>query len=176
MPENQNNKKERFVDYICHKCKESKQISAALRKADLDVGASQAWPVLVSFNVDITKPYEYLPYAVVAASIARAKEYENGKLSLGEAIALAYPDMPKKLEDLEKSPAYARLSRLIACTDTKEIVMCLRPVLSLIQSRVTSENLNYVSLLSDLINFHDDQDRVKKSWASSFYKKAMPKE
>ena len=160
---------ESFVSYICRKCKESNQFSAALRKADLEVGASQAWPILVRF-VDITKSYEYLPFAVVAASIAREKEYVNGSLSLGVAIALAYSDRPTKLEDLEKSPATARLRRLLACTDTDELVMCLRPVLSLIQSRVTSGNLNYAFLLRDLVKFYYDPDRIKKSWANSFYK------
>ena len=71
---------------------------------------------------------------------------------------------------LEKSPANARLRRLLACTDTDELVMCLRPVLSLIQSRVTSGNLNYAFLLRDLVKFYYDPDRIKKSWANSFYK------
>ncbi|MBQ9219621.1 type I-E CRISPR-associated protein Cse2/CasB [Succinivibrio sp.] len=161
----QNDFKCRFVHYICQLCSEDKGNAANLRKADLTTLNAYVLSSLVKSGIDITKEYEFLPYSIVTAAIARSKDYKNGEVSFSKALASAekYNDEKQRIND-------KRLRRLLACNDIKELALVLRPTLILIQSRL-KENIDFEELLKDLCSFRfeDGRDRVKKKWAMQFY-------
>ena len=77
--ENKNrNKSTTFVDYIIERSNNDKAIAAALRRADNPDTEYQSWEILAGFHVDLEKPWQRLPYATVAAAIAKAKIEHNG--------------------------------------------------------------------------------------------------
>ncbi|MGL4959024.1 MAG: type I-E CRISPR-associated protein Cse2/CasB, partial [Plesiomonas sp.] len=105
-------------------------------------------------------------YALVAAAVARGQQTTNGRLSLGKAIANAFP------EGSNSDQAKARLRRLLACDEVSEACLILRPLLSLIRSRVSTP-LDYSGLLEDLRWFNQAGERVKARWAQQFYNKTV---
>ncbi|PHV08401.1 type I-E CRISPR-associated protein Cse2/CasB [Janthinobacterium sp. BJB412] len=152
----------RFVHYVVERCKTDKGLAARLRRADNPATEYQSWDVLALFGVDLESEYERVPYAAVAAAIARSKGAVNGKLSLGAAIASCFSDGNKS------DQAKARLRRLLACDSTEEVCKILRPLFSLIESRVPVP-LDYAILLRQLRWFERDPQRTRAIWAQAFY-------
>lgn len=156
-------REQRFVETVIDRCQKDKGLAARLRRADNPAMEYQSWELLGCFGVDLEKDCERLPFVTVAAAIAKSKAERNGSLQLGQAIALCYKD--KANDDQAKS----RLRRLLACTDLAEVCRILRPVLALINSRV-SQPLDYVRLLGQLRFFGAESgQRTKTQWAQEFY-------
>ena len=160
-----------FVDYIFEQCERSKGLAAKLRRADNPDTEYQSWGVLVAFHVDLNFESKRLAYALVAAAIAKAVKHdhtENGMLSLGSAISKTFRDPTTASRD-DDSPGAARLGRLLACRTTKETCHILRPLLGLIQSRITT-TLDYAELLGNLLRFEYHPQAIKARWAQQFYR------
>lgn len=160
----QGDKITKFVDYLFTRCQRDKGFAARLRRADNPSTEYQSWEVLVKFNIDLDFASKRLPYALVAASIAKSDASANGSLPLGRSIARAFEGGA----DDPPPPAKMRLRRLLACDKPEEACRILRPLLTLIQSRV-SETLDYKKLLNDLLKFSHNPQRVKACWAKQFY-------
>ena len=156
-----------FVDYIINRCQSSNGLRAALKRADNPATEYQSWEVLAGFNIDLEHESHRLPYATVAAAIARSKAERNGTSKIGQGIAHCYED------GNASDQAKAKLRRLLACDSVPEACRILRPLLSLIESK-GNVALDYASLLDDLLWFgHDEsQLRIKARWAQDFYAKS----
>ena len=154
---------QRFVDTILQRCANDKGIAARLRRADNPDTEYQSWEVLGAFGIDLENDSERLPYATVAAVIAKSKVTVNGTLTLGLAIASCYD------EGHESSAAKTRLRRLLACNDLAEACRVLRPILTLIGSRA-GQPLDFVRLLGQLRRFPFHDLAVKSQWAQEFYR------
>lgn len=162
---NQKNKTDRanaFVQFIIDLCLRDKGAAAALRRADNPATEFQSWEYLASFNVDIDKSYERLPFATVASAISKAKADKNGRLGIGAAIASCYE------EGKDSDQAKAKLRRLLSSDSVEELCMVLRTLLKLIESR-NGACLNYSRLLNQLLKFRWNDDSVKATWAQDFY-------
>lgn len=157
------NKEASFVNYIIQRCASNKGTAAALRRADNPNTEYQSWEYLAPF-VELDKSWLREPFALVAASIAKAKIEANGKTGIGQAISLCYSD--GNVSDQAK----AKLRRLLACDSVEEVCRILRPLLSLIESK-SNATLDYSKLLQQLINFNWRQEWVKSQWAQDFYNK-----
>jgi CRISPR system Cascade subunit CasB len=165
------NKSGLFVDYIISRCQSDKGARAALKRADNPATEYQSWEILAGFHIDLEYENQRLPYATVAAAIARADIQQNGAMGVGHAIARCYE------EGNDSDQAKARLRRLLACDSVPEACRILRPLLALIESR-SGMVLDYAGLLRDLLRFgHDDsQLRIKARWAQDFYGKPVEME
>lgn len=152
-------REQRFVDTVIDRCKSDKGLAARLRRGDNPATEYQSWELLASMGVDLEKDYQRLPFVTVSSAIAKSKAELNGSLSLGKAITHCYEDGNASQQ------AKARLRRLLACSDLPEVCRVLRPVLTLIGSRV-SQPLNYVRLLQQLRYFGN---KTKTQWAQEFY-------
>ena len=168
MSEVKTDKTARFVGHILSRCQEDKGFAARLRRADNPATEYQSWDVLASFGIALESDHPRLAYQTVAASIARAHITTNGSLTLGRAIAACYD------EGSNSDQAKARLRRLLACDDVAELCRPLRSQLSLIDSKA-GQALDYLRLLTQLLAFHGDTQRVKTQWAQEFYGKADDK-
>ncbi|WP_027156632.1 type I-E CRISPR-associated protein Cse2/CasB [Methylobacter luteus] len=162
-------KSEAFVKFTVEQCQKDKGIAAGLRRADNPATEYQCWEHLAAFYIDLEKDFERLPYATIAAAIAKAKVDHNGAIGIGRAISLCYED------GNNSDQAKARLRRLLACESVEEACRILRPLFSLIDSKA-SVTLNYAQLLADLLKFHWDNERVKARWAQDFYSRMVDKE
>lgn len=158
-----------FVDYLYRRCQQDKGFAARLRRADNPATEYQCWDTLASFEVKLESAHERLPFALIAAAVARGEQKSNGTMPLGQAIAQSFA------EGRESDQAKARLRRLLACDDTEEVCRILRPLLSLIRSRV-SQPLDYAALLDDLHWFSRSTERVKARWAQQFYGRSPAEE
>lgn len=164
------NRDDGFVASAIARCRDDKGLAARLRRADNPATEYQSWEFLAAWHIDLERDDRRLPYATIAAAIARAKPEANGSLTLGQAIALSYKDRSKD------DQAKARLRRVLACDELPELCRVLRPVLTLVESRVT-QVLDYARLLKQLGQFGaasrrgDDawQQRIKAQWAQEFY-------
>lgn len=154
-----------FVDYLFQRCQQDKGFAARLRRGDNPATEYQCWDTLAAFGVNLEYTQQRLPFALVSAAIARSAQTSNGRLTFGEAIAHAFKDGGNQSDQ-----AKARLRRLLACSDIDEVCRILRPILSLIQSRV-SQPLNYAALLDDLRWFYAGSIQIKARWAQQFYGK-----
>src|SRR5690606_4480146 len=134
-------REQRFVDVVIDRCQSDKGMAARLRRADNPATEYQSWELLGWFGIDLEKDYERLPFVTVSAAIAKSKVVRNGTLTLGKAIAACYDD------GRDSSQAKARLRRLLACNDLSEACRILRPLLTLIDSKVGGQSLDYVRLL-----------------------------
>ncbi len=159
-------KSQSFVDYIINRCQANKSVQAALKRADNPATEYQSWEVLAGFQINIEYENQRLPYATIAAAIARNDSDRNGSVNIGLAIARCYKD--GNGEDQAK----AKLRRLLACDSVVEVCRILRPLFRLIEAR-GGLTLNYVQLLDDLLWFEygDSQLRIKARWAQDFYSK-----
>lgn len=153
---------ERFVAGVIQQCKDDKGLAARLRRADNPATEYQSWELLTRYGVDLERENQRLPFATVAAAIAKAKPEQNGTLSLGWAIAACYED------GRDSDQAKARLRRLLACNDLPEACRILRPLFSLIESKA-GRPLDYVRLLRQLRKFPFDVQQVRAQWAQEFY-------
>lgn len=150
-------KGEKFADFVIKKLQDDNAFGAALRRADNLATEYQSWEYLVRW-CDLDKPWERLPFIVIAAALARAKPNKDGSLNLGKCIALCYED------GNQSDAAKTRLRRILACDNIEEICRVLRTTLRLIQSRGVS--INYGGLLNELLWFNE---RHKIRWATDFY-------
>ena len=157
---------ERFVCSVIQRCQVDKGLAARLRRADNLATEYQSWDLLASLGVDLEKDYQRLPFATVAASIAKAKTERNGALTLGRAIASCYE------EGRDSSQAKTRLRRLLACDDLPELCRILRPLFSLIDSKA-GRPLDFIRLLKQLRRFPFNNHQVKAQWAQDFYSQPM---
>lgn len=156
-------REQRFVETVIERCQNDKGMAARLRRADNPAMEYQSWELLGWFGVDLEKDYERLPFVTIAAAIAKSKAERNGTLPLGKAVAACYED------GRESSQAKAKLRRLLACNDLAEVCRILRPVLTLIDSKVSSP-LDYVRLLRQLRFFtYESGQKTKTQWAQEFY-------
>ncbi|UWX57357.1 type I-E CRISPR-associated protein Cse2/CasB [Chlorobaculum sp. MV4-Y] len=156
---------EKFVEFVIGLCQKDKGAAAALRRADNPATEYQSWEYLARFSVDLEKPFERIPYATIAAAIARAKAEHNGSAGIGKAIAFCYEDRSKS------DQAKARLRRLLACDSVTEACRILRPLFSLIDSKAPV-TLDYAKLLDQLLWFNSNSNRIKTAWATDFYRHA----
>lgn len=154
-----------FIDYIIKLCNENNGARAALTRAENPSTEYQSWEYLARF-VDIDSPNKRLPYAMVAASIARNRLSSNGFLKLGGAIAKCYED------GKDSDQAKAKLRRLLACDNVAELCAVLRPLLRLIESKANGQ-IDYAKLLDESLWFanQDNQMRIKSRWAQDFFGK-----
>ncbi|MCD4813433.1 type I-E CRISPR-associated protein Cse2/CasB [bacterium] len=146
-----------FVEFVLSRMKKDTSFGAVLRRADNPATESQAWEHLIPW-CDIEKDWQRLPFATVAAAMARAKPEKDGSLGIGKAIAVCYKDGYKDEQ------AQAKLRRLLACDAVEEVCAILRPLLRLCASR--GAQLSYAQLLNELIYF-GEKTRIK--WAVDFY-------
>ena len=143
-----------FVDYLFAHCERDKGFAARLRRADTPATEYQSWEVLAKFSVNLDFPSERLPHALIAAAVAKSRATGNGSVLLGQAIALAFSDGAKS------DQANMRLRRLLACNDVDEACRILRPLITLIQSRVSAP-IDFSALLADLVWVNRDPQRTK---------------
>lgn len=141
-------------------------VAATLRRADNPNTEYQSWDTLAAFNIELDKPWQRLPFATIAAAMAKAKAEQNGGTGIGQAIARCYED------GRESDQAKAKLRRLLACDSIEEVCRILRPLFSLINSKGNSE-LDYAKLLDDLLYWNNQS--TKSRWAQDFYR-YQPKE
>lgn len=151
-----------FVTYTLKKCQTDKGFAARLKRADNPNTEFQSWEHLAAFHVNLEKEEERLPYALIAATIAKTKAEHNGRLALGQAIARCYD------EGNNSDQAKAKLRRVLACNSVDELCRVLRPLLSLIESRLGAA-LNYEKTLSELLYFRHNAQAIKSRWAQDFY-------
>lgn len=149
---------ERFVAGVLDLCADNKGMAARLRRADNPATEYQSWELLAGYGIDLEQERERLPFVSVAAAIAKAKAERNGNMGLGRAIAACYE------KGNASDQAKARLRRLLACDDLAELCRILRPVLSLIDSKV-GQGLDFVRLLKQLRRFPLYAQQVKAQWA-----------
>lgn len=155
-------REERFVMGLIQQCQQNKGLAARLRRADNPATEYQSWELLASYGIDLEHEQLRLPFVTVAAAIAKAKTERNGAMPLGRGIAACYAAKDK--DDQGK----ARLRRLLACDDLPELCRILRPLFSLIDSKV-AQPLDYLRLLKQLRRFSFDPQRIKAQWAQEFY-------
>lgn len=105
-----------------------------------------------------------LPYTVLGASIARVKLTQDGELSLGKALRLAFGE--NKAED---PSVQTRLRRLIACDSSQELCQILPSVLRLIESRLENKHLCYRKLYELIALFDVDLQRGRSLLVQGFY-------
>lgn len=156
---NDKGRDQRFVEAVIDRCQKDKGMAARLRRADNPATEYQSWELLGRFGVDLEKDYERLPFITVAAAIAKSKAERNGSLTLGKALLACYEN------DRDSDQAKARLRRLLACDDLPEACRILRPVLTLINSKVGLP-LDYIRLMRQLRFFGFESGL---QWAQEFY-------
>lgn len=159
---------DKFVSYIITRIAKDTGAAAALKRADNPALEYQSWEHLAQF-IDIDKDFIRLPYATIAAAIAKAKAEHNGNVRIGAAIARCYDD------GIHNDQAQAKLRRLLACESVDEACRVLRPLFSLITAKA-SIHLDYADLLQDLSWFHTNNPRVKAKWAQNFYRQTDTEE
>ncbi len=159
---------ERFVTYICQKCQD-RRIAAHLRRADAEDSNLTTLQVLLAFGIDISKKWQFLPFSMITAAIARGKCQKNGSISLASALRLC----SKHSGDEEAMDR--RLMQLLSCDDLERMSRCLRSTLSYVNSRMEN-HIDYAALLGDLIQFStpEGRERVKRQWAKDFYSAPIP--
>ena len=155
-------REERFVSGVIQQCQQDKGLAARLRRADNPATEYQSWELLAAYGIDLEYEQQRLPFITVAAVIAKTKPERNGALRLGQALAACYED------GHESSLAKTRLRRLLACDDLPELCRILRPLFSLINSKV-SRPLDYTRLLKQLRRFPFNAQQIKAQLAQEFY-------
>lgn len=155
-------REDNFVAGVIARCQQDKGLAARLRRADNPATEYQSWELLAAWGINLERDDQRLPFATVAAAIAKAKVDANGRLTLGRAMAACYDD------GNQSDQAKTRLRRLLACDELTELCRLLRPVLTLIESRV-GKPLDYARLLKQLRRFPFAAQRVKAQWAQEFY-------
>ena len=161
-PPTTSSREARFVASVLQRTQQDKGLAARLRRADNPATEYQSWEFLADLGINLEHEAQRLPFAVVAAAMAKAKAAHNGNLKLGQAMAACYSDGAKS------DQAKAKLRRVLACDDVPELCRILRPVLALIDSRVP-QPLDYIRLLQQLHRFAWDAQKIKSQWAQEFY-------
>ena len=147
-----------FVAELISRCRSDTAFRAAMRRADNPRTAAFAWPHLVKW-CDLGKEYERLPFALVAAAVARELPEHDGDKDIGQLFrsCCTGPD------DTEREQR--RFRRLIGCDNAVELCEVLRPVLSYLQSKVPGR-ICYAKVLADILYFGE---KVKLRWADHFF-------
>ncbi len=153
---------EAFVRSFLENCERDKGFRSRMQRADNPATEHQSWDFLARVGIQLDNSMQRLPHTLIVATMARAKANCNGVLTLGKAVAGCYSDGNKSEQ------AVAKMRRILACSDLPTVCRVLRPVLTLIDSRVT-QPLDYVRLLQQLRKFGFDDERVKAQWAMEFY-------
>ena len=156
---------QRFIDGVIQRCQKDNGLAARLRRADNPATEYQCWDLLAAYGVDLEQESLRLACATVVAALAKANIDHRGSLCLGRAIAECYED------GRESQQAKARLRRLLACADVPETCRILRPLFSLIESKV-SRPLDFARILRQLKRFKFDTEKIKAEWAQEFYSQA----
>lgn len=156
---------ERFVNYLLETCNNSKGFAAKLRRADNPISEYQSWELLARFGIDLNNDYQRVTFVTISAVIARSRANTNGNMTLGFAIAESYKDNKGNDSDQAK----ARLLRLLTCRNSLETCRILKPLFSLIHSKV-SLPLDYIHILNQLSFFDKYQQSIKAQWAQEFYR------
>jgi CRISPR system Cascade subunit CasB len=156
---------QRFVEAILQRCLSDKGVAARLRRADNPSLEYQSWETLGALGIDLEQEHQRLPHVTVAAAIAKSKAESNGVMRLGAGIAACYGTGNG---DAAHDQARARLRRLLACEDLREACRILRPILTLIDSKV-GRPLDFIRLLRQLRQFGLYPQSVKAEWAQEFY-------
>lgn len=160
-------KAEAFIDYLCSILPKDKGAASRLRRADNPSTEHMCWEILAKFNIDLEKSYQRIPYSLVAAALAKSKNMKSGSLRMGSALRLAYNEAQTSPNE-PAAQAIARLRRILSCSSTEELCRVLRPVLTLIQSRVSGD-LDYARLLNQLLRYHHAPEKVQAQIAQEFY-------
>ena|SRR5579872_6854509 len=158
------NRAQRFVAFVIERIKKDKGIAAVFRRADNPATEYQCWEQLAAFNIELEKPYERVPFAAIAAAIAKTKAEQNGAIGIGRMLASCYE------EGCESNQAKTKLRRLLACDSVEEVCRILRPLFSLIESR-SDKCLDFANLLNELLRFHSNSQQIKSRWAQDFYRR-----
>jgi CRISPR system Cascade subunit CasB len=171
---------ENFVNHVMKFCnEENKAALAALKCADNLQKQDKSLSYLATFYIDFDNQNEYLPYATIAAAIAKADAKQNGHVGIGRAIARCYETVAGSDNKKEVDPqAKTKIRRLLACDSTEEACRVLRPLFSLIDAKGLAKTIDYISLLRALEGFHIDwrREKIKQDWARDFYKRLADKE
>ena len=152
---------EDFVNYVFRRMNEDKGFRADLRRADNPQFEWRIWPLINQFAGGIDNDDKRSAYAIVASSIAKCGNKENGSFSLGQAMRI--------IASSEKNKLSLRFARLLSADDARELIILLRPTLSMITSK--GIRLDYVRLLNDLLKyrFEASREQVRISWASDYF-------
>ena len=161
-PPTTSSREARFVASVLQRTQQDKGLAARLRRSDNPDTEYQSWEFLADWGINLEDEAQRLPFTLVAAAMAKAKAAHNGNLKLGQAMAACYSDGAKS------DQAKAKLRRVLACDDVPELCRILRPVLTLIDSRVP-QPLDYIRLLQQLHRFAWDAQKIKSQWAQEFY-------
>jgi CRISPR system Cascade subunit CasB len=172
------NRPKDFVNFVMEFCKkENKGALAALKVADNPNPPKQqkAFHYLAAFHVDtdFDNQNEWLPYATIAAAIAKTNAKENGDVGIGRAIARCYGTSNTGDKKEIDPQAVSKIRRLLACDSTSEACRVLRPLFSLIEAKGLAKTIDYISLLNDLDGFHIDwrREKIKQDWVLDFYRR-----
>jgi len=157
-PEKEQSKEEKYVHFVLDRIHKDNGFRAKLSRAMSDSTEYQSWEILSTW-CDLDKEWLRMPYAIVGASLAKARCSKDGYLGIGEAIAKCYKD------GNQSDQAKAKLRRLLACKNTVEACRILRPLLSLIESK--GVEIKYSQLLHDLLGYSVDWTPAR--WAQNFY-------
>lgn len=156
--EKSQSKEEAFVRFVLDRIPKDNGFRAKLSRAISDSTEYQSWEILSTWcNLD--KEWERIPYAIIGASLAKARSAKDGYLGIGEAIAKCYED------GNQSDQAKAKLRRLLACKNTVEACRILRPLLSLIESK--GARIKYAQLLHELLGYNVEWTSAR--WAQNFY-------
>lgn len=158
-------KEEKFVHFVLDRIHKDNGFRAKLSRAVSDSTEYQSWEILSTW-CDLDKEWQRLPYAIIGASLAKARSVKDGHLGIGEAIANCYP------EGNQSDQAKAKLRRLLACKNTVEACRILRPLLNLVESK--GVKVKYSQLLHDLLGY--SVDWTPANWAQNFYGKKHTEE
>ncbi len=160
-----------FVDYVINTISKenNKGFSAKLKKAENETTEYQSWEILARW-VDLEYEKNRRAYALIGASLARAKPKKDGESSLGGALFTLF-NQGGSSNDIESSPAALRLRRLLACRDALELIDVLRQVMRLLESK--DIGFSRAQLLDDILWFDTEQsrERSRTRWANDFYRK-----
>lgn len=151
-----------FVNGLLACIRKDPGLAARLRRADNPDTEYESWGILAGLGVDLEDADQRVPFAIVAAALARARVKGNGRLCLGQAIAAC------QTHGSQSRLARVHLRRLLACNCLSELSETLRSVLALIHIRVAAP-LDYVWLLRQLRQFATDPQAVKVQWAQEFH-------
>lgn len=161
-----------FVEMVFRRKSEDTAFRARMRAARSTARAPAVWGDLAAF-CSLRNGDDRRILILIGSAIAWDRAEENGTLPIGEAIAKAWDlsEASLRSDEWQKSPAAARMRRLLACRTTAEVCMVLQPLLSLIRNREV-RGLDYSRLLYNLHEFIRAPEKVKAIWAQDFF--AMP--
>lgn len=161
------NRQQKFIAYVISRISKSNRDAAAMKRAENPEQEHKAWEILAGFGVDLEKPWERRSYAVIGSAVANRKAVKNGNVPFGRALRMAFTndDGSKEIS----RGAESRLRRVLASTDSDDLVSTIRPMLTLIGKRVSSP-IDFARLLKQIGTFHFDPERVKSQIANEFYR------